>query len=167
MHGYLNRACKEDRLFPVKKHSGRTRGSMHRRFFPNVRKHFYAVKVIADCTERLWSLCSIQTLSLANSLIKVALLEQGAWTGWMNMQRSLITYLNILFCDSMDLGKGSPLQINQWWSLPGKISVPLTFKTNTHSYGFQMLRLKYEDSCNYRLSSSPRAERILKKLYGT
>lgn len=160
MHKYLNRACKEDRLFPGKVHGGRTRGNMHRRFFPNVRKHILSVKVTADCTERLWSLCSEQTLSWENWLR----FEQGGWTRWTSSGPLQPTSTSLWFCDSMELGKGSPLQVNQWWSLPGKISVPLTMKKNTHSYYFQMLRSKYEGSWNYRLSSNPMVEGVPKKL---
>lgn len=76
MHKYLNGACKEDRLFSVKKHSGRTRGNIHRRFFPNYRKHFFLceadIRLDREVVKSLF-----HTDIILGKLLKVALLEQG------------------------------------------------------------------------------------------
>lgn len=74
MHEYLNGACKEDRLFPVKEHSGRTRGNMHRRLFPNVRKQFFPCE--GDCRLHREVVKSLfHTDIILGKLIKFALLE--------------------------------------------------------------------------------------------
>lgn len=127
--------------------------------------NFFPVKVTADCTERLWSRCSIQTLSWANWLSLPCLSRELELVE--HPEVPFTTYLNhtvVLWFHRNQLGKGSQLQINQWWSLPVN---EFTFKMNTHSFGFQMLRSKYEGSCNCKLSSSPRVDSILKKLDGT